>query len=158
MVGLTPFAGTAQRVVRSHPIRKVCWPFPCISANPGVTTVETKMATPAGPANASFHEILQGAEDDLGSLEGKLAALRACTNETLISPAAEARRLYRQRRRRDRYFPANLFAEPAWTCCSTSMWRRRRAGPSRPAAHASSRPCHRRRDCGGFRSWRTKGS
>jgi DNA-binding MarR family transcriptional regulator len=31
-----------------------------------------------------------------------------------MTAATEARRLYRQRRRRDRYFPANLFAEPAW--------------------------------------------
>jgi hypothetical protein len=72
------------------------------------------VAEPERPASASFHEILQGAEDDLASLEGRLAALRACGNEPLMTAATEARRLYRQRRRRDRYFPANLFAEPAW--------------------------------------------
>jgi len=73
--------------------------------------VEVEMAS---VASAGFDELLHGARDDLVSLEAKLAALCFCANAQPMSAVAEASRLYRQRRRRGRYFPGNLFAEPAW--------------------------------------------
>jgi hypothetical protein len=68
----------------------------------------------ASSARRGFHELLVGAQDDLVALQAKLGALRDCALPESATPIGQARRLYHQRRRRERFFPSELFGEPGW--------------------------------------------
>jgi DNA-binding MarR family transcriptional regulator len=61
-------------------------------------------------------ERVQQAMDSVQQALGRIAALANILPSALAgtSLAAMAERLYLERRRRDEYFPAGLFGEPAW--------------------------------------------
>lgn len=61
-----------------------------------------------------FEDILADAKADVASLSGQLEALIAAGAKDGPSKLTLARRIYQQRRLRDHFFPAGLFAEPAW--------------------------------------------
>jgi DNA-binding MarR family transcriptional regulator len=68
-----------------------------------------------GSRTEEFDELLLGAQDDVASLARRLDALsRVQVGSGSPDPAGAARRLYRHRRRRSRYFDPRLFGEPAW--------------------------------------------
>ncbi len=62
------------------------------------------------------YQMLQRADVSIQHALGHIAALAAILPSELTETAlrAMAERLYSERRRRDGYFPAGLFGEPAW--------------------------------------------
>ncbi len=109
--------------------------------SPRLADLGVKMATIASEIEALLHP------SELRPVEQT-----APLGEIVAAPtSAQVRSLIRVRRARANYFSADLFADPAWTCCWTSSPRGWRARRSRFPAFASRLLSHRRPRSGGSR-------
>jgi DNA-binding MarR family transcriptional regulator len=63
-------------------------------------------------SSEKIHQAIDTVQDALGRIAALASILPSALTGTTL--AAMAERLYQERRRREKYFPAGLFGEPAW--------------------------------------------